>query len=83
MPSNPDPDRLEHVAMLCEHWADVHFDAAALGGRPGASETSIEVQPVPDSLAAELTLRVHDPERMTFDQAVEATRAEVDSQCPG
>jgi hypothetical protein len=66
--SNPDPDRLEHVAMLCEHWADVHFDAAARA-----------TAPVPDAIVAELTLRVHDPRDLTFDQAVAAVQAEVAS----
>lgn len=78
--SNPQPELLEHVATLCEHWCDVHFDVAALGQRPEASEASArrdapQEQDVPDSIVAELTLRVLDPERVPFDAAVEEARA--------
>lgn len=80
--TNADPDRLEHLATLCEHWADVHFDAAAVGSRPVASEASAraplgETPPVPDVLRAELTLRVHDPRYLPFEDAVAAACAEV------
>jgi hypothetical protein len=60
----------------------VHFDAAAVGARPVASESSArrptaDAAPVPDLLVAELALRVLDPERASFDEAVSAVRAEL------
>ena len=81
--TNPDVDRLEHVATFCEQWADVHFDAAALGARPIASEASAgqdaaEARPVPDTISAELTLRLLDPRQVSFDEAVAAVRAELE-----
>jgi hypothetical protein len=80
--TNHDPGRVEHMATFCEHWADVHFDAAAVGSRPVASEAfsrepAMESAPVPDSLAAELTVRVFDPAFVSFDDAVAAARAEI------
>jgi hypothetical protein len=80
--TNDQPSRVEQMTTLCEHWADVHFDAAAVGARPVSSESSSPqpvVEPVPDSLAAELSLRVHDPALLSFDDAVEAARLHVRS----
>lgn len=78
--SNPRPDLLEHVATLCEHWCDVHFDAAALGTRPESSEASArydepQEQPVPNVIVAELTLHLLDPAQVPFDDAVAHMRA--------
>ena len=80
--TNGNAERVEHMATFCEHWADVHFDAAAVGARPVASESSArrptaDAAPVPDLLVAELTLRVLDPERAPFDETVSAVRAEL------
>ena len=79
---NPDPTRLEHVALLCEHWADVHFDAAAIGSRPVSSEASLRTGAVgeptaPDWIVAELDLRIYPPEGTAFEELVEQARAEV------
>lgn len=75
---NPRPHELEHFATLCEHWADVHLDAAAIGGRPVASETAArhgnDAPQVPDEIEAELTLRILDPARVSFDDALELAR---------
>jgi len=80
--TNGNAEGVEHLATFCEHWADVHFDAAAVGARPVASESSArrptaDAAPVPDLLVAELALRVLDPERASFDEAVSAVRAEL------
>ena len=80
--TNDDPEHIQHMATLCGHWADVHFDAAAHGSRPVASEasareTAMEAPPVPDTLVAKLTLRIFDPQRVPFDEAVATARAEI------
>jgi hypothetical protein len=83
--TNRDPARVEYMATLCEHWADVHFDAAAIGSRPVGSDGfagAVESPPVPDALRAELTLRVLDPLLVTFDDAVAAARAELADLAP-
>jgi hypothetical protein len=80
--ANDDPARVEQMTTLCEHWADVHFDAAAVGSRPASSESVARqpvAEPVPDSLVAELSLRVYDPALVSFDEAVESARLDVRS----
>jgi hypothetical protein len=80
--ANEDTAQVEQMTTLCEHWADVHFDAAAVGSRPVSSESAARrpaSEPVPDSIAAELTLRVYDPVLFSFEDAVESTRRELRS----
>jgi len=80
--TNDDPAQVEQMTTLCEHWADVHFDAATVGSRPVSSEPAQRqpaAEPVPDSLAAELTLRIYDPALVSFDAAVESARLHVRS----
>ena len=68
----------EHLATLCEHWADVHLDAAVPGQRPEASEQAQrDAGPppaIPDPLVAELTLTLHHPSALPFADAVEAAQ---------